>query len=90
MGAVAAPPSPHPSVVAGAGNDALRVGAFGEAVEWYTKGIDAAPTSANVHVLHANRSAAFLKQGLPDRALDDAVCVRCALQQARIHACNDA
>ena len=51
------------------GNAALQAGKLTEAIENYTKAIDADGTN---HVYYSNRSAAFLKKGDANNALEDA------------------
>lgn len=51
------------------GNAALQAGKFAEAIESYTKAIDADATN---HVYYSNRSAAYLKKGDATNALVDA------------------
>jgi stress-induced-phosphoprotein 1 len=51
------------------GNDALQAGKLTEAIENYTKAINADGTN---HVYYSNRSAAFLKKGDANNALEDA------------------
>mmetsp|Transcript_6163 Transcript_6163/g.11020 ORF Transcript_6163/g.11020 Transcript_6163/m.11020 type:complete len:587 (+) Transcript_6163:63-1823(+) len=53
-----------------AGNKALQSGDFTEAIENYTKAIDADGTN---HVYYSNRSAAYLKKGDGNNALEDAM-----------------
>lgn len=52
-----------------AGNKALQSGNLTEAIENYTKAIDADGTN---HVFYSNRSAAYLKKGDGNNALEDA------------------
>lgn len=52
-----------------AGNKALQSGNFTDAIENYTKAIDADGTN---HVYYSNRSAAYLKKGDGNNALEDA------------------
>jgi len=51
------------------GNTALQAGKFTEAIEFYTKAINADGTN---HVYYSNRSAAYLKKGEAANALSDA------------------
>src|SRR6056300_371693 len=51
------------------GNAALQAGKLTEAIENYTKAIDADGTN---HVYYSNRSAAYLKKGDGNNALEDA------------------
>jgi len=51
------------------GNKALQAGNFTEAIENYTKAIDADGTN---HLFYSNRSAAYLKKGDGNNALEDA------------------
>lgn len=51
------------------GNAALQAGKLTEAIENYTKAIDADGTN---HVYYSNRSAAYLKKGDANNALEDA------------------
>lgn len=53
-----------------AGNKALQSGNITEAIENYTKAIDADGTN---HVYYSNRSAAYLKKGDGNNALEDAM-----------------
>ena len=52
-----------------AGNAALQAGNLTEAIESYTKAINADGTN---HVYYSNRSAAYLKKGDGNNALEDA------------------
>lgn len=52
-----------------AGNKALKSGSLTEAIDNYTKAIDADGTN---HVFYSNRSAAYLKKGDGNNALEDA------------------
>merc|ERR1712226_480905 len=51
------------------GNAALQSGKTSEAIEFYTKAINA---DGSNHVYFSNRSAAYLKQGNSNNALEDA------------------
>lgn len=53
-----------------AGNKALQAGNLTSAIENYTKAINADGTN---HVYYSNRSAAYLKQGDGNNALEDAI-----------------
>lgn len=53
-----------------AGNKALQAGNLTSAIESYTKAINADGTN---HVYYSNRSAAYLKQGDGNNALEDAI-----------------
>ena len=52
-----------------AGNSCMAVGDFVNAMKWYSQALTVAPRDA---ALYSNRSFAFLKLGLPERALADA------------------
>ena len=52
-----------------AGNACMAVGDFVNAMKWYSQALTVAPRDA---ALYSNRSFAFLKLGLPERALADA------------------
>lgn len=52
------------------GNAALQAGNTSEAIEMYTKAINA---DGSNHVYFSNRSAAYLKKGDANNALDDAI-----------------
>ena len=51
------------------GNACMAVGDFVNAMKWYSQALTVAPRDA---ALYSNRSFAFLKLGLPERALADA------------------
>lgn len=51
------------------GNAAFQSGDYDKAISLYTEGIEHDPTNA---VLFSNRSAAYLKEGLLDKAMRDA------------------
>jgi len=51
------------------GNACMAVGDYVNAMKWYSQALTGAPRDA---ALHSNRSFAFLKLGLPERALADA------------------
>jgi tetratricopeptide (TPR) repeat protein len=54
------------------GNSHFKLGAYGEAVEAYTKALDALPSDHVLRVpLYTNRAAAYLKQGEHSGAIDD-------------------
>ena len=57
-----------------AGNKALQAGKYDEAIESYTKAIEASEGQADAprHVYFSNRSAAYLSKGDATAALNDA------------------
>jgi hypothetical protein len=63
-----------------AGNDRLREGRIDEAVELYTRAIDANPSGSQAHVLFANRAAALTRIGKHAEALEDGRCANVCIK----------
>lgn len=59
------------------GNEAFKVKNFKEAIDWYTKAIDADPASENSAALYSNRAASWSSLNEHTKALTDAEsCIR--------------